>query len=297
MKIGFLGAGAVGGWFGGRLAQAGHDVTFIARGETLEVLRTEGLYLNDEQPLQVNAVGSVADAGELDVLLLAVKVTAETDIAQLLDGLDEKTIVAVTQNSVEVPRLVASVVGQERTWPGVIRGYLIHTGPARVEHHGGPKSFTFGTWDGSDHPLLEQLADAINSSGNDGIVHPDIWVDVWEKAMFVTSSGALGALVGKELGYLRTELRSTLEGTVREIYNAGKAFGANLTEDSVRGVMEFGDNMPANVTTSMQRDIAEGLSNELDSQVGAVCRVAEEFDVAVPLLDLYYTQLSDGGPA
>ena len=138
MKIAVIGAGAVGGWFGGNLVRAGHDVVFVARGETLQVLRSEGLRLNGREPIAVRAVGTLREAGTPDVALLAVKATAGTDMASLLEGLSCTSMVAVTQNAIEVPAQVAEVVGAARTLPGVVRGYFHHTGPGKVEFHGGP---------------------------------------------------------------------------------------------------------------------------------------------------------------
>src|SRR5699024_4498161 len=135
MRTAVVGVCAVGGWFGGSLIRAGHDVVFVARGETLDVLRTEGLRLNDDPPIPVTAVGSLAEAGPVDVVLLAVKVTGETDLEALLGSLPTGAHVAVTQNSVEVPARVAGIVGEGRTLPGVVRGYYHHTGPGRVEFH------------------------------------------------------------------------------------------------------------------------------------------------------------------
>lgn len=296
MRIGFLGAGAVGCWFGGRLARAGADVTMIARGATLDGLADRGIRINDEPDLPVKYAESVADAGELDILVLAIKVTADTDVAALLHGIGDNTVVAITQNCVETPYLVADIVGEERTWPGVIRGYLHHTGPATVEYHGGPTSFTFGTWNGKHSELAQAFADAITSSGNDGVYHPSIFEDVWEKAMFVSSSGALGSLVDQPLGYLRTNLRSSFAGVMTEIYRTGLAAGAPLRDDSVDRVMAFADRMPEDVTTSMQRDLKDGMApqdTELDAQVSAITRIASQHGVPTPLLDLCAQQLGE----
>lgn len=294
MRIGFLGSGAVGCWFGGRLAECGYDVTMIARGATYDALGRRGIQINDEAPKVVRVARSVAEAGPLDVVVLAVKVTADTCVARLLEGIGPDTVVAVTQNCVETPYLVADVVGQHRTWPGVIRGYLHHTGPAAVEYHGGPTSHTFGTWDGQHSELATAFAGAINASGNEGIYHPAIFEDVWEKAMFVSSSGALGALVDKPLGHLRADLRNTFEGAMAEIYRVGVAAGAPLREDAVARVMDFADRMPRDVTTSMQRDLKAGMApseTELDAQVTAISRIGRAHGVATPILDLCAQQV------
>lgn len=277
-----VGVGAVGGWFGGSLVRAGHDVVFVSRGETLDVLRAEGLRLNDEPPIPVTAVDSLAAAGPADVVLLAVKATAETDLETLLDGLPADAHVAVTQNSVEVPDRVAALVGRERTLPGVVRGYFHHTGPGRVEFHGGPISYDVGGGRG----VVDKLVAALNDAGIDATARADIDIDVWEKAMYVTSTGALGALARAPLGELRTRLRPTLAALMREIEATARAHGVSLSDDVVERVLAFADRMPADATSSMHRDLVDGRAHELDAQVGAICRMAARHGVDVRLHDL-----------
>lgn len=285
MRIAVLGVGAVGGWFGGSLVKAGHEVVFIARGETLRVLREEGLRLNDEPPVPVEVVEKLVDAGDVDILLLAVKVTAGTDLSELLDGLPGHTLVAVTQNSVEVPDLVAEVVGRERVRPGVVRGYFHRTGPGRVEFHGGPISYDVG--EGGVDTFVAALAGA----GVDATARADIDVDVWEKAMYVTTTGALGALAQTSLGELRTRLRPSLEALMREIDATARAHGVPLPDDAVARALAFADRMPADATSSMHRDLVAGRPSELDAQVGAVCRLAARNGVDVRLHELLYEVL------
>lgn len=282
MRTAVVGVGAVGGWFGGSLVRAGHDVVFVARGETLDVLRTEGLRLNDDPPIPVTAVGSLAEAGPVDVVLLAVKVTGETDLEALLGSLPTGAHVAVTQNSVEVPARVAGIVGEGRTLPGVVRGYYHHTGPGRVEFHGGPVSYDVG----GGGAVVGKLVAALNAAGIDATVRGDIVVDVWEKAMYVTTTGALGALAQAPLGELRTRLRPTLEALMREVEATARANGVTLSDDVVERTLEFADRMPAEATSSMHRDLVAGRPHELDSQVGAICRMAARQGVDVRLHDL-----------
>lgn len=291
MKIAVIGAGAVGGWFGGNLVRAGHDVVFVARGETLGVLQSEGLSLNGEKPVAVRAVSRLREADTPDVVLLAVKATAETDVASLLEGLPATALVAVTQNAIEVPTQVAEVVGTNRTLPGVVRGYFHHTGPGRIEFHGGPLSYTFGTWDGGPDETVGEFAAALREAGIEAAVREDIFVDLWEKAMFVTTTGALGALAGSTLGELRTRLRPTLEALMREVHATGRAAGVPLSDDAVERTLAFADRMPADATSSMHRDLAAGrpgTRHELDAQVGAICRLGARHNVDVRLHDLVF---------
>lgn len=287
MKIAVLGVGAVGGWFGGSLARAGHDVTFVARGDTLRVLRDTGLTLNDAPPVPVHAVTELAGT-DADVVLLAVKATGRTQLRESLAGLPAGAAVAVTQNSVEAPHLVADAVGRRRVWPGVVRGFFHHTGPGRVEFHGGPISYSFGSWNGEEDAVARAFAEALTDAGIQAHLRDDVFVDVWEKAMFVTCFGALGSVAEAPLGHLRTRLRGSLQGLMEEVAAVARATGTPLAEDAVARTMAFADRMPAGATSSMQRDLAAGRESELDAQVGAIVRLGTEHGVDTRLHDLLY---------
>ncbi|AGP30722.1 2-dehydropantoate 2-reductase [Corynebacterium terpenotabidum] len=307
MRIGIIGAGAVGTFFGARLARAGHEVTVLARGETLDRLRSAGLTVTwegDEAPapvtVPVHAVAApaditAADGTPVDIVLLAVKATGETvddrrrKIAALISGIPGDPVIVTTQNSVEAHRLVADAVGEDRTWPGVVRGYFIHTGPATVRFVPPLASLTFGRWEGVGSiadPRLVDFAETLTGVGIDGIVRDDVWCDIWEKAMFVTCFGALGAAADQPIGVLRTTLRSSLEGLISEAAATARAAGVPLAADAEARTLAFSDSQPAGATSSMQRDIAAGIAGELDSQLGAIMRVGDAAGVETPLLDL-----------
>lgn len=216
MKIAIIGAGAVGGWYGGHLMQAGHEVVFVVRGETLERLSTHGLMLNGRTIAPVAAVDTARQLTDIEAVILCVKVTPEIDLGQLLD-LPPGVPVALTQNSVEVPELVAATLGADRVWPGVVRGYFHHTGPAQVEFHEGPVTFHFGTFDGRREENVGKLAAALPEAGIAATVVNDARAEVWEKATQVAPTGALGLLAGANLGQLRTTYRESLTDFMTEV--------------------------------------------------------------------------------
>lgn len=295
MRYAIVGAGAIGGYYGGLLAQAA-DVTFLVRGATLEALRTRGLELRSAagvQQLPVTATDDVRDIREVDVVIVTTKAR---DLRPALESvrplLDAGAMVMTVQNGVEAPHIAAEYTATERVIPCVARGFLELQAPATIAYHGGPRSFTFGSWSGAPSPVVQGIAADITAAGFDGIVLPNIWVDVWHKAMFVVPFGALGALTGDALGVLRTDLRAHLTRTITEVYAVGVATGAPLTPASVEATLAFTDSMPADVTTSMQRDILDGLPSELDSQVGGIVRLAAAHNIDVPLLSLALDALS-----
>lgn len=278
----------MGGWYGGKLQQAGHDVTFVARGATLERLRSRGVTLNGETIGDVRAVGTTGELQDIDVAILCVKVTPETDLDALLE-LPAGVPVALTQNSVETPQLVADTLGEDRVWPGVVRGFFHHVGPAEVEYHGGPITFTFG---GADEAGVAALAEALGDAGVEAIVAADPLAEVWEKAIQVAPSGALGLLAGTSLGQLRTTYRPSLKEFMEEIAAVAESSGVH-NPGMVERTLAFCDTLPAEATTSMQRDEAAGLPSELDAQVGAIVRAGERTGTPTPLHRLAWTLLSN----
>lgn len=328
MKIGFLGAGAVGGYFGGLMAKAGQDVGFVARGETLAKLQSTGLTLTDpEDNVHEIPVVSAADFAELkdklgglDVVVVATKALPNNATFPDVQGVP----IVTTHNSVEIPYIAAEQFGAQNVIPGVIRGYLTHTGPAAVKLFPGPLSLNVGAFPASAAATAEggeqtveggeqnvggedaaggafdnshaqaigrELVEHLHAAGIGGDYYEDIFRDVWSKAMFVTTTGELGALANQPLGYLRTELRPTLQRLIEEVETVGRANGVNLPEDIVAKTLAFADEQIPSATSSMQRDITAGLPNEMDAQVGAIRRMGQRAGVATPLHDLVHGAL------
>lgn len=289
MRYAIVGAGAIGGYYGGLLSQVA-DVTFIARGDTLRALRTRGLELIEDgahRILDAPATDDVAAMAPVDVVIIAAKARGLREALEAVQPLIRSgAMVMPVQNGVEAPYVVAEYAPETQILPCVVRGFLELLGPAQVAYHGGPRSFTFGTWTGTPAPVLHAIAADIRAAGFDGIALDDIRIDLWHKAMFAVPFGALGALSGQPLGVLRGELRDQFARTIAEVHRVGVAMGVPLAPESIASTLAFADAMPSEATTSMQRDLMAGLPSELDSQVGGIVRMAQRLDVDVPMLSL-----------
>lgn len=292
MKIGFLGAGAIGGYFGGTLSQAGHEVGYVARGKTLEALRS-GLTLIDASdnetfipspPAAETFAELIEQLGGLDVAIIATKALPGNGTF----GPDPESLtgipVVTTHNSVEIPYLAAARFGEENVLAGVARVFATRLGPAKIKRNPGPLSLAFGPMAGSI-PVGQQLAAALNEAGARGKYHAEPLVDVWAKAMFVTTTGTLGALVDRPIGYLIDEIPGQLEAFMREVETVARASEVALPNNVVEQTMGFAREQYPQATTSMQRDIKDRLPNELDAQVGAIRRMGQRAGVATPLFD------------
>lgn len=296
MRYAVIGAGGLGGFFGGLLASGGHEVHFVVRGRTLHTLRTSGLSVSGGFRARLDRVEATDDArtiGHVDVVLVAVKAGQLPDIAHQLPPLvGPETLVITMQNGVDAPDVVAATVGRDHVAPGVVRVFTQLDEPGRISHHGGPGSITFAGWDNVETPLVEAARAAFEGVGIHAPEPADIWVDLWNKAMFIIPTGALGALSGVPLGELRTALRDELTACITEIDAIGRARGVALPPDAVTRTLAFIDQQPAEATASLQRDLLAGRPSELDGQVGAVVRIGRRLDVPTPRHALMYAVLS-----
>ncbi|MEA5153304.1 2-dehydropantoate 2-reductase [Raineyella sp.] len=296
MRFAVIGAGGLGGFFGGLLAAGGHEVHFVVRGRTLSALLSTGLSITGGFSARVDRVQATDDArtiGHVDVVLVAVKAGQLPDIAHQLPPLvGPQTLVITMQNGVDAPDLVAATVGREHVAPGVVRIFTQLDEPGRISHHGGPGSITFAGWDNVETPLVEATRAAFQAVGIEAPEPADIWVDLWAKAMFIIPTGALGALSGQPLGVLRTALRDELAACIAEVEALGRARGVALPPDAVARTLAFIDQQPTDATASLQRDLLADRPSELDGQVGAVVRIGRQLRVPTPRHALMYAVLS-----
>ena len=293
MRIAVLGTGGIGGYFGGRLAASGHDVTFVARGDHLEAIRDSGLVVTsvagDFTVEPAHATDDVTSIGVVDAVLLAVKTWQLPPVLELLPSLiGEGTAVVTTQNGVEAPDQVAAVVGRGAVLPGIAKIFAYIDGPGRVTHAGGPASLAFDEWSrgpGAPSERVARLREAVTASGAVSPVPDDIWAELWSKMLFVVPFGGLGAALDATIGELRgvPSRRGLLQDAMREVETLARARGIRLPESVVAGTMAFVDDQPAGATTSLQRDLLEGRPSEIDAWTGAVVRLAAAEGVDAPL--------------
>lgn len=299
MKIAVVGAGSVGGYFGGRLAAGGHDVSFVAQDAHLAALRHAGLIAysvaGDFTVMPVHATDDTREIGAVDAVLLGVKtwqlVPAITALEPLIDA---DTSVVTLQNGVEAPDLVADTIGRHAVLPGLAKIFASLDGPGRIRHIGGPASLTFAEWDNSKSARVQQLQDALSSCGVATIVPSDIWAELWSKFLFVVPFGGLGAVTDAPIGTLRTRpgMRELLIAAMWEIHNVGTAMGIVFNDDVIETSMAFIDQQPAAGTSSLQRDIQSGQPSELEAWTGAVVRLGHRTGIKTPVNSMLYELIS-----
>jgi 2-dehydropantoate 2-reductase len=299
MHIAVIGVGAVGGYFGGRLAQAGHNVTFVARGATLDALRTEGLRVKsiagDFAISQPNLAADPAEIGPVDVVLPAVKAWQVSEIAPSLAPLiGPKTTVIPLQNGLEAPRLLAEILGTQAVLGGLCKIFASKTGPAVIEHLGLQPAIEFGELNGKKTERVERVSEAFASAtGMSTAVPDDIEAAMWRKLMHVEPLGAVGAVARQPAGVLRSvpETRQMLLSAMEEVVAVGLKRGVRLDRDLPQRAIRHVDVLHAGATASMHRDIAAGRPSEFEFQVGTVVRYGREAGTPTPVQSAIYAAL------
>ncbi|GAA3091495.1 2-dehydropantoate 2-reductase [Kribbella aluminosa] len=293
MKIGIVGAGGVGGYFGARLAAAGQDVAFVARGKHLEAIRSAGLVVHSpagDLQLPVRATGVPAEIGTVDYVLICVKTWQLPDVIEAIRPLvGPDTAIVTVQNGVEAPDQVAQVYGRNAVLPGAAEVIAYVEGPGVIRHLGNGK-LTVGEWENGPAPRLERLRDAFVAAGLQATIPDDIWAALWTKFLSVVPTGGLGTATGAGYGVLRTQpaTRQLLTEATGEIRDLARARGVQLAADVVERTLDWIDQLPADGTTSLQRDLIAGRPSELDAWTGAVVRLGRESRVPTPINTLLF---------
>jgi 2-dehydropantoate 2-reductase len=298
MRIAVIGVGGVGGYFGARLAQAGEEVTFIARGDALRALRETGLRVEsadgDILIHPATATDDPATVGPVDIVLLAVKGwQAPGAIESMRPLMGPDTVAVPLLNGVEAPDQLAAVYGQEREAGGLCGLFGMVVAPGHIRNGMAQPFISFGMLDGAPSERLERLRAAFERVGVRATIAEDIRAALWEKLLFVGPFGGIGAVTRAPVGVLRSlpETRALLEGATAEIVTVARAHGSILSDEAMARAFAIIEGSPEEATTSMQRDIIAGRPSELESQIGAVVRKAREANIAAPIHEMLYASL------
>jgi 2-dehydropantoate 2-reductase len=298
MRIVVFGTGGVGAYFGGRLAEAGEDVTFVARGEHLRAIKASGLKVDspggDFIIYPAKATDDVSELGETDLVILGVKAWQVPEAARAIKPLvGPGTIVLPLQNGVDaVPQLV-DALGAKNVIGGLCRIVSFVVEPGHIRHAGFLPTIIIGELDNKRTERITKIEEVFKHAGLDTTIATDIQVALWTKFLFIASFSGVGAVADAPAGVVRADpkWRAQILSAMEEIYALAHARGVNLPSDSVAKVMAAVDGLPDDATSSMQRDIAAGKPSELESQNGAVVRMARESGVQVPTHTFIYQTL------
>jgi 2-dehydropantoate 2-reductase len=305
MRIATMAAGAVGGYFSGRLAAAGHDVAFIARRAHLDALRKDGLKIEsvhgDLHLPKVNATDDPKEVGPVDVVLFAVKLwDTETaaDLSRPLVGPDTRVI--TLQNGVDSYERVAPILGSDKTIAGTAYIATVLGGPGVVRHTSKFAIMRCGRIDGKPDERLAAFVDAAKAAHIDIQPQDDMNRERWQKFIFLSSMAGINCVTRMPIGKVLADpdTRAFYRKLMQECLTVGQAAGAKVPSDWVDDRMNFSDNAPPGMKASMLHDLEAGNRLELDWLSGKVVSLGRELGVPTPASEAVYAAVKlhrDGG--
>jgi 2-dehydropantoate 2-reductase len=298
MKIAIMGSGGVGGYYGGCLARAGHDVAFIARGAHLQALQTSGLQVRsvhgDFTIAPVHATETPAEVGLVDLVLVCVKTPHTEQAARAIQAIvGPDTTVLSLQNGIDAADRIDAVVGLDRVLGGVTWISSAIEAPGLIRQVSTFRRIVVGELDGRVTPRAQAVVAALQDSGASVELADDIHTVLWTKFVFIAALSGVGALTRLEIGHYRAvpETRTLLVSLMREVAAVARASGVPLEADVVDGALDIVDSAAPHIKASMQRDVETGRPSELESMIGVIGRKGRELGVPTPTADMVYAAL------
>lgn len=298
MKIAIIGSGGVGGYFGARLAAAGNEVTFLARGNHLHAMKERGLRVlsaqGDLHLENIRCTDDPASIGAVDVVVIAVKLWSTEEAALAAKPLlGKETAVVSFQNGVIAVDTLVPVVGKRHVMGGVANIAALIEEPGVIRHNGTMASLFFGELDG----LRSRRAESLLAECKKAEIHAEIVQDVhfaiWEKFVRLVTMSALTALTRLPIGPVREDpdTRALLKQVMTEVIAVGRAKGARFPDDIIEDQMKRIDSYPPTMVASMCGDLRRGNRLELPWLSGTVARLGQELGVPTPANQFVYAAL------
>lgn len=295
--IAVVGAGGVGGYFGGLLARAGHDVTFVARGPHLAAMQARGLCvestLDGTFTVQARAVGDASQVGQQDLVLFTVKMYDNaTAIAAARPLVGAQTVLLTLQNGIDNGEQLAAAFGA----PHVLIGSAYMEGRVRepgVVTQGGPGAASFGEMTPGITPRTQRWLQVFREAGWRVELQENMPGMLWKKFAYIAGSAAVCAATNSDYQEMRSipETRALIQQAIAEVLAVGRARGAPILEDSLEWSMQALDQFPGQGRASLAKDFLAGGRVELEGITGTVVRMARAVGVATPINDTLYALL------
>jgi len=299
MKIAVMGTGGVGGYFGARLALAGVDVGFVARGPHLAAMRENGLHvesqLGDMHVTNPKATDHPGDLGPVDLVLFGVKLwDTEAAAKAIIPLLGPETAVLSLQNGVQKDAVLSQVLGDRAVMGGVCYIAATIDGPGLIRHNGAMQKIVFGEYDGSRSARAEAFLNACRVAGIDAEINSDIRRAIWEKFVFLVGLSGTTTSTRRPIGAVRAnpQTREFLLDAMREVVAVGKAQGVQLADDFAENRLAFCDGLPADMTSSMHHDLERGNRLEVQWLSGDVFASGKATGVPTPVNRAIYDVLT-----
>jgi len=297
MRVAVIGSGGVGGYYGGKLAAAGEDVTFVARGAHLAAIQRDGLQVKSvagDFHVRPRATDDPATIGRVDLVLFCVKGYDTKTAAERCQPLvGPETVVLCVQNGVDNEEKLARILGESRVLGGVVHILSTISAPGVITQTAGPRTLKCGEMGGGVSSRVTRVVETFVRAGVTAEASPNILVDLWEKFVFICAHGGVTALgrmgIGDILGFPETArfYRSVMD----EIAAVGRAKGVPLPPDTTERAIAFARKLQPEMRSSLAHDLERGNRLEIDALMGAVVRYGTEVGVSTPLNSAIYACL------
>ncbi len=300
MKIAIIGTGGVGGYFGGKLAHEGNDVTFVARGTHLKAMLSRGLevksVLGDFRVDNIKATDKITDLKDPGLIILGVKAW---QIREIRDDLKKivrpDTVILPLQNGVLAVDELAEEVDKSHIVGGLCRIISMIESPGVISHLGVTPTVVFGEPDKSGSKRTEEILSCFQSAGIESRIAEDIESELWKKFIAICVSGLL-AVSKTTYGEMRElkETRQMMIELLQEIYAVSQKAGVKIEPDFLEKTISFMDSLPYDSAASLTRDVWEGKPSEIEYQNGTVVRLGEKYGVPTPINRFVYNCILPG---
>lgn len=297
MKIAVVGAGGVGGYFGGKLCQAGYEVVFLTRGKALEAIRNNGLVVKSFMG-DFTVHPEVSDQPDCvqgaDLILLCTKSWQIEEVGNsIAPYIDAQSVVLPLQNGADNAERLMRILPPKQVIGGLCKIVSKIESPGVIDHFTFVPEVIFGELDGAISARCQKIKSAFDEAGFKNKLSENIQRDIWLKFLFITSISALGALTRSVLGVMREDsfLRKKIEETGAEIVKVGKRQGVDIDDKDMEIVLDMIDRGDFNTTMSLQRDMMEERPSELENFNGYIVRKGEELGIDTPVNDFIFHSL------
>jgi 2-dehydropantoate 2-reductase len=308
MKFAILGSGAVGGYFGARLARAGQDVTFVARGAHLEAIRAKGLEVKSaalgDFRVHAAAESETGKIGPVEVVIVSVKAYDNaTALPMLTPMMGPDTVVLTLQNGVDSVNEVAAVVGESRVLGGTTYVATALEGPGLIVQTGVHRSIIFGEVFGnlrSISPRVQAIADILATADIQVTPVADARVPIWDKFVYLVAFSGFTGASRLPIGpiWKHPKVQEMFYATSREIAAIAEAEGVTISANRFDMLKDYMENIPPTTRSSLLIDLEQGKRIEVEALQGAAVRRAQKLGVPVPITSTLYALLKawEGGP-
>lgn len=294
MNIVVIGAGGVGGYYGGKLAQAGYDVTFVARAKHLQAIKNNGLQVKSVKGdfvVKPHVTDDISTLVNPDLVILGVKSwQVETVATQLKNVISNKTMVLPLQNGADNADKLRTVLLEENVLAGLCKIVSKLEAPGIIDHFAFDPEIVFGEYNSEKTNRIKEVASIFDKAGIKNRISDDIHLDIWRKFLFITTISGVGAITRSVYGDIRADddLRKIMYQTANEIVAVANAKGIALKNDDIEMILKVIDNFNHDTTASMQRDFMAGRPSELENFNGYVVKQGKELHIQTPINSFTY---------